>query len=108
MRNKFCLAVFAMLVITQLPTQSATAQQKRPYTIADYMGIKWLTSAQISGDGSQVLYTMDESRLSTAEQVESIWIVSTAGGGGERAAEVTPLPSSPPALSPDGKRVAFA
>jgi len=108
MRNKFCLAVFAMLVITQLPTQSATAQQKRPYTIADYMGIKWLTSAQISGDGSQVLYTMDESRLSTAEQVESIWIVSTAGGQSRKLAEVNPLPSSPPALSPDGKRVAFA
>ena len=88
--------------------QGTVFQKLRPYTVDDYMSMKWLTSAQISADGSQILYTVDESNAVTDQQTETIWVISTTGGAAIKVAEVNPPASTPPAFSPDSKQIAFA
>src|SRR6476659_988337 len=99
---------FLISLFITFTVQATTFQKLRPYTVDDYMRMKWLTSAQISADGSRVLYTVDEVNAVSDQQIETIWVISTTGGSAMKVAEVNPPASSPPAFSPNGKQIAFA
>jgi Tol biopolymer transport system component len=82
--------------------------QKRPVTIDDIMNLKGVSSAMVSPDGTQVLYTVRE-RVADKERMESrthIWKVPVAGGA---ARQITfgDRGESQPQWSPDGRFISF-
>lgn len=85
---------------------SLSAQQRRPVTIDDLMRIKTVTDAEISPDGSRILYVVSVPNVEKNEHNSDIWLVSAAGG---EPVQVTNSPKmdQSPRWSPDGKTVAF-
>src|SRR6185437_12846828 len=71
-----------------------------PFTPKDLLSWRDIPSAEISGDGSQVVYT--ERSGATA----NLWVVSSKGGGARQLTSGAWLDSSP-RWSPDGERLAW-
>ncbi|MFL6208687.1 MAG: S9 family peptidase [Pyrinomonadaceae bacterium] len=86
------------------------AQATRPFTPADFMGIRWITSAQISPDATQVAYTIAAADAAHNRQLQSIWLVSTHGGAPRKLIgelSYPPPDARAPQWSPDGRFIAF-
>ncbi len=99
------IRTFAVATLTLLAPGLA-AQQRRLATIDDLMRIKTLSDAQISPDGTRVLYVVSVPNVDQNQHDTDIWMVGTEGG------EPLRLTSSPkmdqlPRWSPDGRTVAF-
>jgi dipeptidyl aminopeptidase/acylaminoacyl peptidase len=82
--------------------------QKRPVTIDDILALRAVSSATISPDGTQVLYTVreweqDGERMAARTR---IWKVPVEGGTG-RQITFGPRGDSQPQWSPDGRFISF-
>ena len=61
-------------------TTGALAQDKRPVTIDDIMALRTVMDAQISPDGSQVLYVVSVPVVDENTHNSDVWLISTDGG----------------------------
>src|SRR5437868_3289520 len=91
---------FATLLATLL-----AADTKRPITEIDLYGFHWIANAQISPDGSKVVYTQIRVTPKHDAYENALWIVSVVGG---TPRQLTSGPDDNEARwSPDGRTVAF-
>jgi dipeptidyl aminopeptidase/acylaminoacyl peptidase len=94
------------LVVFALVAASANAQERRPPTIDDLLNLVQVSSAEISPDGRQVIYSKSEiKKWSDNKRVSSIWIAN-ADGTAHRQLLGSDKDRSP-SWSPDGRSVAF-
>jgi dipeptidyl aminopeptidase/acylaminoacyl peptidase len=101
-RRAACSLLFVIVL------HSPAFAQKRPVTIDDVMNMKGVSSAMVSPDGAQVLYTV-RAWIADKERMESrthIWKVPVAGG---TARQITfgDRGESQPQWSPDGRFISF-
>ena len=87
-------------------TTGALAQDKRPVTIDDIMALRTVMDAQISPDGSQVLYVVSVPVVDENTHNSDVWLVSTDGGEPIQLS-YSPKTDQSPRWSPDGSMVAF-
>ncbi|MEP6911843.1 MAG: S9 family peptidase [bacterium] len=87
--------------------QASGSQQPRGLMVEDVERLKAVTSTAISPDGSQVLYTVEESDLDHNVRRQAIWLTSAGGGAATKVVDDA-VPSPPgPAWSSDGKWFAY-
>ena len=92
---------FALVV-----ADTAAAQERRAPTIDDLLNLVQVSGAEISPDGTQVIYTKSElKKWSDNKRVTSIWIAN--GDGSDHRQFLTSDKDRSPAWSPDGRYVAF-
>jgi dipeptidyl aminopeptidase/acylaminoacyl peptidase len=105
MRNPArALATIACLCLVL--ARSSAAQDRRPPTLDDLLNLVQVSDAQISPDGTQLIYTKSEiKKWSDNKRVSSIWIAN-ADGTDQRQLLGNDKDRSP-SWSPDGRYVAF-
>lgn len=84
----------------------ALAQPPRGLQIADLIGLKEVSDAQISPDGKTIAFTVSEMLADRSASVSHIWLVATQGGEVRRMTKDNANESTP-RWSPDGKQIAF-
>ena len=87
-------------------SQAGQGQTKRGLLPTDLSSIKDVSDAQISPDGSKVIYVVSETAPDRSRTVSRLWSVPTAGGESKRLT-TGDASESTPRWSPDGKWVAF-
>jgi dipeptidyl aminopeptidase/acylaminoacyl peptidase len=85
---------------------AALAQTKRPLTFDDLMAIKRIGDAQISPDGSRVVYVVTDVDKNLNRGKRSVWAVPSSGGSSQQLITSDKNDYSP-RWSADGKWIAF-
>ncbi len=102
--NQRCCSWLLAACLTLAPLSFA-ADGKRSITVTDLYDFRWIADAQISGEGSDVIYTLVKTTAKHDDYQTSLWIIPSAGGP---ARQLTSGPHDSGARwSPDGKMVAF-
>ncbi len=87
--------------------QRATSSP-RAFTPSDWHRVTSLSSPTMSPDGRLVAFTVTTVKEAENKRHAEVWVVPTAGGGGEPARYTSPgTESSNPRFSPDGKYLLF-
>jgi len=103
MRYRFRALAFATALLV---ASAASAQDRRAPTIDDLINLVQVSGAEISPDGTQVIYAKSElKKWSDNKRVSTIWIAN-ADGTDHRQLLFSDKDRSPQ-WSPDGKYVAF-
>lgn len=91
-------------------TQAEREQTKRGLLPTDLSAIKEVSDAQISPEGSRVVYVVSETAPDRSRMISRLWIVPTAGGEPKLLTKNDAneaFSESGPRWSPDGKWIAF-
>jgi dipeptidyl aminopeptidase/acylaminoacyl peptidase len=105
MRNTiFRLIVLA--VFFSLSLLHGFGQSKRGFLPTDLSLLKEVSDAQISPDGSKIVFTVSETLADRARSVSHLWIVPAPGGEPKRLT-TNDATESTPRWSPDGRWIAF-
>jgi dipeptidyl aminopeptidase/acylaminoacyl peptidase len=100
--KKYTITLTLLLVISF----SAFAQTKRGFEPSDIYSLREISDAQISPDGSRVVYVVTEVSPDRTRNVSRLWIVSTSGGEPKRLT-TDEADESVPRWSPDSQWIAF-
>lgn len=106
MKTRSSLFAILLLCTTLLFSNPASTQTKRGLLPTDLSAIKEVSDAQISPDGSRVVYVVSETAPDRSRMISRLWIVPTAGGE-PRLLTKNDSSESTPRWSPDGKWIAF-
>ena len=104
-KKMFFLSIALTLICPVLAT-AQPSQPKRGLLPTDLSAIRDVSDAQISPDGSKVVYVVSEAAPDRSRAVSRLWIVPTAGGESRRLI-TGDASESTPRWSPDGKWIAF-
>ncbi|MGH9938657.1 MAG: prolyl oligopeptidase family serine peptidase [Blastocatellia bacterium] len=104
-RKMFFLSI-ALTLICPVPASAQPVQSKRGLLPTDLSAIKDVSDAQISPNGSKVVYVVSEAAPDRSRAVSRLWIVPAAGGEPKRLTTCDASESTP-RWSPDGKWIAF-
>ena len=102
---KRTLAAAACWILLPASAQLA-AQQTRPMSVEDVLGLRSLGAVQVSPDGRWVAYVVTVRNFELDLNNSDIWIVRTEGGDPVRLTHHSGNDDAP-AWSPDGKWLAF-
>jgi dipeptidyl aminopeptidase/acylaminoacyl peptidase len=107
-RRIFSGLALLLIVALCLPS-SLRAADKRMITEMDLFKFVWIADAQISPDGSRVVFVRVWVNQKADRYDTALWIVPTSGGStGEKPRQLTAGPrDGNPRWSPDGKTLAF-
>jgi Tol biopolymer transport system component len=84
--------------------------QKEKMKVTDLLNVKTISNVVLNNDGSKAAFTVttiepDNDNKGDYKYVNNIWLVATDGSAAPK--QLTSLPSSQAAFSPDGKQIAF-
>ncbi len=96
----------ALLVALSAAAGPARAEEKRPFTIADFYRLKEVESPRVSPDGRTIAYVVRTRDLATAKRTARIWLVD-ADGTNRRPLTSGEKQDTDPRWSPDGRSLAF-
>jgi len=89
-----------------IAAKNASAQDKPVVTLDDLLSLKTVMDAQISPDGSQVLYVVSVPDFEANSHNSDIWLIPSIGVDPVQLTNNAEMDQSP-RWSPDGKTVAF-
>jgi len=109
--NLKLVGVVALLFAMAGALSGLQAQAVGPLTVERFMNMRWISSVQISPDGSRVIYTIDAFDRGKNLVTSSLFSISSSGGEPRKLADdvsTIPVPErSAPMWSPDGKQIAY-
>ncbi len=102
MKNRFYLILFLISLIPSI----LQAQLKKKMTLVDRLEIPELSSARLSPDGNQLIYTLAETNWKANKQISHLWRTNVDGSGNMKLTSGENGDSSP-LWSPKGDQIAF-